>query len=66
MTGRANLTIDQQLALGQAVRDARDEGVGWKVLEHRYGRSRMQLYRYAMLGIGGAMIDETRHQEAHP
>ena len=36
----------RQVQIGGAVCVARDDGVPWKALEERYGRGRVQLWRY--------------------
>jgi hypothetical protein len=41
------MTAEQQRELGHAVLSARAGRTPWKVLERLYGRSRMQLQRYA-------------------
>lgn len=42
------MSAEQQAQLGRAVLQARSVGVPWKVLESVYGRSRAQLWRYAI------------------
>lgn len=46
MSGRDWLAFGERMALARAVRTARRNRVGWKVIEHLYGRSRWQLRRY--------------------
>lgn len=46
MSGRPWLAAAERQALARAVRTARRNRMPWKVIEHLYGRSRVQLHRY--------------------
>jgi hypothetical protein len=72
MVARTPLTPVQVLGVGAAVLADRAVGVQWKMLEYRYGRSRVQLWRYVRAAmtadISAATDDETLllDDETHP
>lgn len=50
MSGRkGQMTREQQAVLGAMVMADIEAGMKWKLLERRYGRGRMQLWRYVQV-----------------
>lgn len=58
MSGRPHNPEEDRVHIGEAVLDARSQGVNWKVLERTFGRGRRQLYRYALAVASGSVPGE--------
>jgi hypothetical protein len=51
MANRSPLPPEDRIAIGAAVMQFRRDGVDWKLLEDRYDRSRVSLWRYVLAAM---------------